>query len=116
MISLTNYSIIIKKKIGLINFNSLIKQYFFGLAKKNSTNNIYIYIVDLMSEETWKTQYKQWKILKPYQIKLIDEGPKSQSQAWLLNSMWCECMDLKRINISEPLKKEISSCNDPWEA
>ena len=42
-----------------------------------------------MSDETWKIQYKKWKDLKPYQIKLIDDGPKSQSQAWLLNSMWC---------------------------
>tara|TARA_B100000965_G_C19075810_1_gene534080 strand:- start:246 stop:386 length:141 start_codon:yes stop_codon:yes gene_type:complete len=41
-----------------------------------------------MNEETWKNQYKQCKNLKPYQIKLIDDGAKSQSQAWLLNSMW----------------------------
>ena len=54
-----------------------------------------------MSEETWKNQYKEWKDLKPYQIKLIDDGPKSQSQAWLLNSMWCEWMDLKSKNVSE---------------
>ena len=54
-----------------------------------------------MEEDTWKIQYKQWKKLKPYQIKLIDDGPKSQSQAWLLNSMWCEWMDLKTINLSE---------------
>ena len=31
-----------------------------------------------MIEETWKGEYKQWKDLKPYQIKLIDDGPKSQ--------------------------------------
>ena len=49
-----------------------------------------------MNDETWKTQYKQWKKLKPYQIKLIDDGPKSQSQAWLLNSTWCEWMEIKR--------------------
>ena len=68
-----------------------------------------------MIEETWKTQYKQWKKLKPYQIKLIDDGPKSQSQAWLLNSMWCEWMDLKKKNISEISTNDNLSWSDPWE-
>tara|TARA_B100000579_G_C22350359_1_gene629125 strand:+ start:253 stop:456 length:204 start_codon:yes stop_codon:yes gene_type:complete len=66
-----------------------------------------------MNEETWKIQYKQWKNLKPYQIKLIDDGAKSQSQAWLLNSMWCEWLVLKRRNMSEISENDIS--NDPWE-
>ncbi len=56
-----------------------------------------------MNEETWKTEYKQWKNLKPYQIKLIDHGPKSQSQARFLNSMWSEWMDLRKINLSEKI-------------
>ena len=60
-----------------------------------------------MTGETWKNQYKEWKDLKPYQIRLIEEGPKSQSQAWLLNSMWCEWMDLKKSNVSETSAKEI---------
>ena len=69
-----------------------------------------------MSNESWKDQYKQWKNLKPYQIKLIDDGPKSQSQAWLLNSKWCEWLDLKDINISEHSEKGISSWTDSWES
>jgi len=68
-----------------------------------------------MSNEAWKTQYKQWKNLKPYQIKLIDDGPKSQSQAWLLNSMWCEWMVLREINVSESSEKDNFSWGDPWE-
>ena len=68
-----------------------------------------------MRDETWKEQYKQWKNLKPYQIKLIDDGPKSQSQAWLLNSMWCEWMDLKKTDSSEISKKDNVSYSDPWE-
>ena len=39
-----------------------------------------------MDDETWKVQYKKRKNLKPYQIKLIDDGPKSQSQSLFLNS------------------------------
>ena len=69
-----------------------------------------------MSEETWKSQYKQWKKLKPYQTKLIDDGPKSQSQAWLLNSMWCEWMDMKRVNMHETSEKDSYSLTDPWES
>ena len=68
-----------------------------------------------MNDETWKKQYKEWKDLKPYQIKLIDEGPKSQSQAWLLNSMWCEWMDLRETNISKISQINNSSWIDPWE-
>ena len=56
------------------------------------------------------------KKLKPYQIKLIDDGPKSQSQAWLLNAMWCEWMDLKSINVSKISTDEFSLWTDPWEA
>ncbi len=73
-------------------------------------------LIELMNEESWKMQYKKWKNLEPYQIKLIDEGPKSQSQAWLLNTMWCEWMDLKRINVPEVSTNDISSWTDPWEA
>ena len=68
-----------------------------------------------MTEETWKIQYKNWKNLKPYQIRLIDDGPKSQSQAWLLNTMWCEWMDLKSRNGYEISEKDNSSLTDPWE-
>ena len=88
-----------------------------GLAKKAIANNIHLrMIIELMNEEAWKIQYKKWKNLKPYQIKLIDDGPKSQSQAWLLNSMWCEWMDLKRLNLSGISKNDIPSSTDPWEA
>ena len=58
------------------------------------------------------------KNLKPYQIKLIDDAPKSQSQAWLLNSMWCEWMELKELNLCEISNEDISFCTDPdpWDS
>ena len=87
-----------------------------GLAKKKTTNKIYLgKIIKQMNDETWKIQYKKWKDLKPYQIKLIDDGPKSQSQAWLLNSMWCEWIDLNRINGSEISTNDTSAWTDPWD-
>ena len=69
-----------------------------------------------MPEEILKIQYKKWKKLKPYQIRLIDDGPKSQSQAWLLNSIQCEWLDLKDRNVSKNSEKGISSWTDPLEA
>tara|TARA_Y100001968_G_scaffold224774_1_gene207492 strand:- start:396 stop:608 length:213 start_codon:yes stop_codon:yes gene_type:complete len=68
-----------------------------------------------MNEENWKSEFKQWEKLKLYQIKLINDGPKSQSQAWLLNSVWFEWIDLKRINKSEIPLNEISLLNDLWD-
>ena len=68
-----------------------------------------------MIDESWKKEYKEWKDLKPYQIQLIDEGPKSQSQAWLLNYMWCEWKDLKqKINTQSSLQNKYFNI-DPWE-
>ena len=68
-----------------------------------------------MIDESWKGQYKQWKNLKPYQIKLIDDGPKSQSQAWLLNSMWCEWIDMKKMMSNDSIRIKPSHESDPWE-
>ena len=87
-----------------------------GTCQKKTTNKIYLRkIIKQMNDETWKIQYKKWKDLKPYQIKLIDDGPKSQSQAWLLNSMWCEWIDLNRINGSEISTNDTSAWTDPWD-
>ena len=68
-----------------------------------------------MIDESWKNQFKKWKNLKPYQIKLIDDGPVSQSQAWLLNSMWCEWRDMKKIKDTELPEMNTFSSTDPWE-
>ncbi len=65
-------------------------------------------------EEAWKDQYKKWKFLEPYQVKLLDDGPKSLSQSWLVNSMWCEWMDMKKIKDTELPPIEISPEEDPW--
>jgi len=66
-----------------------------------------------MNDESWKDQYKEWKTLKPYQVKLLDDGAKSQSQAWLINSMWCDWQDIKKIKDTE-LPSLKSSSDDPW--
>ena len=74
-----------------------------------------------MNDENWKTEYKDMKVLKPSQIKLLDEGAQSQSQAWLLNAMWCEWKDLKEAENSNPDPSRIIVSRakdlqlDPWE-
>ena len=68
-----------------------------------------------MLDESWKSQFKKWKDLKPYQIKLIDEGPNSQSQAWLLNSMWCEWKDMKKTRDTALPEMRSHIGSDPWE-
>ena len=71
-----------------------------------------------MSEEDWKEEYKEWKDLKPFQIQLLDEGPKTLSQTWLVNQMWCdwEKMNKKRGQLSnDDLPIPRIDLKDPWE-
>ncbi len=69
-----------------------------------------------MAEAHWIAEYKKWKSgLKPFQIQLLDEGAKSQSQAWLLNEMWCEWKSLKENKDKEsPVMRSFAN-RDPWE-
>ena len=69
-----------------------------------------------MNDENWREEFKQWKPgLKPFQIKLLEEGAQSQNQQWLLNDMWCEWKQMvvkKKINqIAGP----HLLVEDPWE-
>ena len=68
-----------------------------------------------MNDENWIEQYQQWKQdLKPFQIKMLEEGANSQSQQWLINSMWCDWKEIQK-------HKESQHCSinevvkDPWE-
>ena len=65
-----------------------------------------------MNDNNWIEQYKEWKTLLPYQLKLLDNGPKSQSQAWLINSMWCDWNNIKKIKDTE--LPPITQLEDPW--
>tara|TARA_B100001250_G_scaffold405800_1_gene423839 strand:- start:125 stop:364 length:240 start_codon:yes stop_codon:yes gene_type:complete len=68
-----------------------------------------------MNDENWKEEFKQWKTsLKPFQIKLLEEGAQTQSQTLMLCDMWCEWKNLA-------IKREINKISngleikDPWE-
>ena len=49
-----------------------------------------------MNDKNWKEEYKRWKseLLQPYQIKLLEEGPKSNNQTLILSDMWLEWKEL----------------------
>ena len=57
--------------------------------------------------------YKKLKQLKPYQIKLLEEGAKSQSQAWLINQMWTDWKEIQeKIKIIKIKKEHKAYSND----
>ncbi len=71
-----------------------------------------------MNEENWKDEYKAWKLLKPSQVKLLENGAQSLSQSWLLNAMWCEWKDLKAEKeeaLQGVMAMEKDYSKDPWE-
>ncbi len=68
-----------------------------------------------MDDENWKEQYKEWKALKPFQVQLLDEGANTQSQAWLLNSMWSDWMQMKKMKQMDLPDLDMSSNIDPWD-
>ncbi len=68
-----------------------------------------------MNDENWKEEFKAWKpSLKPLEIKLLKEGPQSQSQTLMLCDMWCEW---KNLSIQKNLTTTINVANieDPWD-
>ena len=65
--------------------------------------------------EDWKDQYKQWKSLEDFQIKLLDEGPQTLSQTWLVNQMWCDWRDIKKIKEAKLPALNNSPSIDPWD-
>ena len=59
-----------------------------------------------MKDENWKEEFKKWNpTLKPWQIKLLAEGAKSQSQSLTLAEMWCEWKEIavKKIYFIEEM-------------
>ena len=71
-----------------------------------------------MNDENWQEEYKELKSLRPYQIKLLEEGATTLSQAWLLNNMWCEWKEIKGISEANLPTIETFAAEpplDPWE-
>ena len=67
-----------------------------------------------MEQPTWKDEYIKWKSLKPFQIKLLEEGATTLSQAWLINSMWSDWQEIKKIRETSLPKFKEQLATDPW--
>ena len=72
-----------------------------------------------MNDENWKEEFKEWKPnLKPYQIRLLDEGAESNSQTLLLSDMWLEWKDLatkRKLKKITNEKLDDLGINNPWD-
>ncbi len=71
-----------------------------------------------MDDSNWKEEYKKWKVLKPSQLQLLDEGAQSLSQTWLLSAMWSDWREIKKVRDAELpsiYSSESTSLKDPWE-
>ncbi len=71
-----------------------------------------------MEEQSWRDEYRSWKTLSPSQTILLEQGAKSLSQTWLLNQMWCEWKEIKKLK--ETKLPTFSSTpqtltEDPWD-
>ena len=64
-------------------------------------------------DSNWREQYKSMKILSESQIKLLDEGPKSLSQSWIVGAMYGEWKKMKGIKDPEP--PDCQSSFKEWE-
>ena len=68
-----------------------------------------------MNDKNWKDEYRQWKSgLKPFQVKLLEEGAQSQSQALILNDMWCEWKKLAIKRKINDIARDAFVMEDPW--
>jgi len=51
---------------------------------------------------TWKEEYKDMKPLSTYQVELLDTGPHSLAQSWLISAMYSDWKRKKGIIDPEP--------------
>ncbi len=70
-----------------------------------------------MENQDWQNEYKQMKTLTPSQLKLLEEGPVSLSQSWLINQMWTEWNEIKKskpTHLPQLSSHGINKLDDPW--
>ena len=67
-----------------------------------------------MESTSWKEELKKWKSLKNYELRLLEEGPRTQSQAWLFNEMWSEWKKLSIQKGYDNKKILLTNIIDPW--
>tara|TARA_B100000927_G_scaffold33575_1_gene24167 strand:- start:95 stop:343 length:249 start_codon:yes stop_codon:yes gene_type:complete len=59
----------------------------------------------LYDDSNWREEYKSYTSNKRY-IELLESGPKSLSQAWLLGALYSEWKKMKGYNKLDPKENE----------
>ena len=54
------------------------------------------------TNHNWRNEYKSLKVLSSYQIKLLETGPQSLSQSWIIGAMHIDWKRIKGIKEPEP--------------
>ena len=58
-----------------------------------------------MDDSNWREEYKSYTTNKRY-IELLENGPKSLSQSWLLGALYNEWKQIKGYNKLDPKENE----------
>ena len=66
----------------------------------------------LYDDNNWREEYKDYTSNKKY-LELLDNGPKSLSQAWLLGALYNEWKKIKGFNKLDP-KKNLGQCQSSF--
>tara|TARA_B100001250_G_C19759616_1_gene771816 strand:+ start:1138 stop:1386 length:249 start_codon:yes stop_codon:yes gene_type:complete len=64
-------------------------------------------------DSNWREEYKGMKLLTEAQMALLDTGPKSLSQSWLLQAMHGDWRKIKGYKYPEP--PDCQSSMKEWE-
>ena len=59
-----------------------------------------------MDDSNWREDYKGYKHLNKKQRDLLENGPKSLSQSWLLGALYSEWKQIKGYNKLDPKENE----------
>ena len=59
----------------------------------------------LYDDSNWREEYKGYTTNKRY-LELLENGPKSLSQAWLLGALYSDWKKIKGFNKLDPKKNE----------
>ena len=54
------------------------------------------------SSENWREEYQGMKVLSKYQVDLLQNGPKSLAQSWMMGAMHNDWKKKKGIKDPEP--------------
>ena len=68
--------------------------------------------IKLYDDNNWREEYKDYTSNKKY-LELLDNGPKSLSQAWLLSALYNEWKKIKGFNKLDP-KKNLGQCQSSF--